>query len=167
MRPFVKTNPEPLCAMRRSPSTILFVAALSLTVWMSFDRGLSQAETIRFSAKELENQEASWSPHEVVLRRNDDSEEGFVFILDNPTNRTHVFEAPGVLEQIAAKDLDHVTRPLRATVAPMETMEVVVRFASVEGESDLLCPNGAACYRYYCPLHRGDNDAGGTILLIR
>jgi hypothetical protein len=103
----------------------------------------------------------------VVLRRNDDSQEGFVFILDNPTNRTHVFEAPGVLERIAAKDLDHITRPLRVTVAPRETMEVVVRFAPVEVESDPLCPNGAACYRYYCPLHRGDNDAGGTILLIR
>jgi hypothetical protein len=166
MRPLVETNPEPP-VHHEEITMILFVAALSLTAWAAFDQGLGQAETVRFSAKELENQEASWSPHEVVLRRNDDSQEGFVFILDNPTNRTHVFEAPGVLEQIAAKDLDHITRPLRVTVAPRETMEVVVRFAPVEVESDPLCPNGAACYRYYCPLHRGDNDAGGTILLIR
>jgi hypothetical protein len=153
--------------MRRPRSRILLVVALSLTAWVAFDQDPSHAETLRFSAKELENQEASWSPHEVVLRLNDDPQDGFVFILDNPTNRTHVFEAPGVLEHIGANGLDQITRPLRVTVAPMETMEVVVRFSAVEGESDPLCPNGAACYRYYCPLHRGDHDTGGTILLIR
>lgn len=37
----------------------------------------------------------------------------------------------------------------------------------VEGEPEALCAeSGVTCYRFYGPLHRGDNDPGGTIRVI-
>ncbi|MCS6897075.1 MAG: hypothetical protein NZM29_03800 [Nitrospira sp.] len=134
--------------------------------WTVCDHTVGWAETIRFNAYELESQEAAWTPQEVLIQRSDETEEELIFILDNPTNRTHVFEAPGLLEQIEGQNMGPLTRPLRVTIAPGETMEVVVRFAPVEGEREPSCPTGSTCYRYYCPLHRGDNDVGGLIRLI-
>jgi hypothetical protein len=163
----LKEVPSGLCTMSKASSPILYVAAaFSLIAWMTFDPCLSEAETVRFSAYELENQHASWTPQDVVIRYNN-AEEGILFVLDNPTDRTHAFEAPGVLELIVAENLDRMTRPLRVTVAPRETMEVRIRFTQVEGDQEALCEEGGVtCYRFYCPLHRGDNDPGGTIRVI-
>lgn len=163
----LKEVPSDLCTMRKASSPIHYVAAaFSLIAWMTFDLCLSEAETVRFSAYELENQQASWTPQGAVIRDNN-AEEGILFVLDNPTDRTHAFEAPGVLELIVAENLDRMTRPLRVTVAPRETMEVRIRFTQVEGDTEALCAeDGVTCYRFYCPLHRGDNDPGGTIRVI-
>lgn len=93
--------------------------------------------------------------------------QGILFVLENPTDRTHAFEAPGVLELIVAENLDRMMRSLRVTVAPRETMEVRIRFTQVENDSEALrAESGVTCYRFYCPLHRGDNDPGGTIRVI-
>lgn len=142
------------------------VAAFSVIAWMAFDLRLSEAETVHFSAQELENQRASWAPQDVVIRHHGDSEGEIRFVLDNPTDRTHVFEAPGVFEQTVADNLARTTRPLRITVAPKETTEILVRFAQTEGDPEPPCVEGATCYRFYCPLHRGDTDPGGTIRVI-
>lgn len=149
------------------PSPIVRIAAaFSLIAWMAFDVRLSEAETVRFNAKELENQQASWTPQDVEIRYNN-GEEGILFVLENPTDRTHAFEAPGVLELVVAENLDRMMKPLRVTVAPRETMEVRIRFSQVEGDPESLCAeSGVKCYRFYCPLHRGDNDPGGTIRVI-
>ncbi|MCP9440667.1 MAG: hypothetical protein NNA20_11775 [Nitrospira sp.] len=137
-----------------------------LTVWMPFNWGLGHAETIRFNACDLENQQAAWAPQEVTIRQPDKAEEELIFSLNNPTERTHAFEAPGLLEQTNAQDGSPLTKPLRVTVAPGETMEVVIRFAPLEGNTDPSCLAGAVCYRFYCPLHRGDDDPGGIIHLV-
>lgn len=141
-------------------------AACVLTAGMPFNGSIGHAETIRFSAYELESQQAAWAPQEVMIHRNDEGEEELIFILNNPTERTHAFEAPGLLEEIIDQDGSPLTRPLRVTVAPGETMEVVIRFAPVEGEREPSCQAGSTCYRFYCPLHRGDNDPGGIIHLV-
>jgi hypothetical protein len=139
------------------------VSALSLIAWIVLSPRIGATETFRFSAQELENQQANWTPQDVVIHRSHDAEAGFLFVLDNPTTRTHAFEAHGVLEQIVAGNRELITRPLRITVAPGETVEVQVRFTQVEADPETQCAEGASCYRFYCPLHRGDNDPGGTI----
>jgi len=68
-----------------------------------------------------------------------------------------------VLEQIAAETRELITSPLRITVAPGETVEVRIRFTQIERGPETPCAEGAACYRFYRPLHRGDNDPGGLI----
>lgn len=144
-------------------------AACVLVPWMLFSVSIGHTETIRFNAYDLENQQAAaWAPQEVTVHRNDDADEQVIFILNNPTERTHAFEAPGLLEQISDQDGAPLTKPLRVTVAPGETMEVVIRFAPAESDHDIetSCQTGSACYRFYCPLHRGDNDPGGIIHLV-
>ncbi len=48
--------------MNRVPSPIGRIApAFSLIAWTALDLRLSEAETVRFNVKELENQEASWT----------------------------------------------------------------------------------------------------------
>ncbi|MCP9468946.1 MAG: hypothetical protein NNA31_02985 [Nitrospira sp.] len=143
------------------------VAAGVLTTWTLFNWHVGHAEAIRFIAYDLENQQAAWAPQEVTVHRNEGGEE-LIFILNNPTERTHAFEAPGLLEQISDQDGSPLTRPLRVTVAPGETMEVMIRFAPAESDRDPepSCQAGSTCYRFYCPLHRGDNDPGGIIHLV-
>ncbi|MCP9472681.1 MAG: hypothetical protein NNA30_08130 [Nitrospira sp.] len=143
-------------------------AACVLTTWMLCSWSVGHAETIRFNAYDLENQQAAWAPQEVTIRQPDKAEEELIFILNNPTERTHAFEAPGLLEQISDQDGAPLTKPLRVTVAPGETMEVVIRFAPAESDRDTetFCQTGSSCYRFYCPLHRADNDPGGIIHLV-
>lgn len=140
-----------------------FVWALVLAGGVCLSPQTGRAETFRFLAQELENRQANWTPQEVVIHRDKDVEGGLLFILENPSARTHAFESPGLLQQIVGENQESLAQPLRITVAPGETVEVRVRFAQVEREPDIPCADGAACYRFYCPLHRGDDDPGGTI----
>lgn len=144
-------------------SLIQTLSALLLIAWTVLSPRIGEAEAFRFTAQELEHQEANWTPQDVEIHRGHDVEDGFRFVLDNPTTRTHAFEAPGVLEQLEAENREFTTRPLRITVAPGETVEVHVRFTQIERDPETPCADGAACYRFYCPLHRGDNDPGGLI----
>lgn len=101
-----------------------------------------------------------------MIRRNGETNEDLTFLLNNPTERTHAFEAPGLLEQTNARNGSPLTKPLRVTVAPGETMEIVVRFAPLDGNPEPSCRAGAVCYRFSCPFHRGDDDPGGIIHLV-
>lgn len=148
---------------RCKPTMMQILCVSALVGGVCLSPRIGQAETFRFLAQELENRQANWAPQEVVIHRDKDFEGGLLFILENPTVRTHAFEAPGLLEQTVGDNQESLTRPLQITVAPGETVEVRVRFALVEREPDTPCADGAACYRFYCPLHRGDNDPGGTI----
>lgn len=115
---------------------------------------------------ELENQQAMWTSQEVMIRRHDTADEKPIFILTNPTERTHAFEAPSLFEQSRAPNGSPLTRPLQVTMAPGETMEIVIRFLSIEGDAEPLYQTSAVCYRFYYPLRHGKNDSVGIIHLV-
>ncbi|HBH80412.1 MAG TPA: hypothetical protein DDY39_11360, partial [Nitrospira sp.] len=83
------------------------------------------AKEILFVARDLKDQQAVWLPREVVLQRSTDFTEPLIFRFDNPTARTHVFEAPGLLESIEENGV-HITRPIRITIAPEESGQILV-----------------------------------------
>ncbi|MEO5864684.1 MAG: hypothetical protein ABIQ79_06590 [Nitrospiraceae bacterium] len=148
---------------RYKPTMLPVVWALVLAGGICLNPRTGLAETLRFLAQELENSQANWTPQEVVIHRDKDVEGGLLFILEKPSGRTHAFESPGLLQQIVGENQESLPKPLRISVAPGETVEVRVRIAQVEREPDTPCADGAACYRFYCQLHRGDDDPGGTI----
>lgn len=130
------------------------VLATASTAW---------AREILFVARDLEDQQAVWLPREIILHRNADFLEPLIFRFDNPTARTHVFEAPGLLESVEENGVQ-ITRPVRVTIAPDESEQIVVDRNRMT--SDGLTDDGnTATYRFYCPLHRADDDAGGTIII--
>lgn len=121
------------------------------------------AREILFVARDLDDQQAVWLPREIVLHRNADFTEPLIFRFDNPTARTHVFEAPGLLESVEENGVQ-ITRPVRITIAPDELEQIVVDRNRMT--SDGLTDDGeTATYRFYCPLHRADDDMGGTIVV--
>ena len=148
---------------RYKPTMLPVVWALVLGGGVCLNPRTGLAETLRFLAQELENSQANWTSQEVVIHRGKDVEGGLLFILENPSARTHAFESPGLLHQIVGENQESLPKPLRISVAPGETVEVPVRIAQVEREPDMPYADGAACYRFYCQLHRGDDDPGGTI----
>lgn len=119
------------------------------------------AKEIVFVARDVEHQQAVWLPLEIVLHQSTDFSEPLILQLSNPTERTHVFEAPGLFESVDESGAQ-VTRPVRVTIAPEETEQIVIdrnRMSSdvVTAESETMT------YRFYCPLHRADDELGGTI----
>lgn len=141
--------------------TPMFVSLLVGILEPEFGHGAQ----VRFTAQELENQRANWSPQEIVFSKEKDLPGPLVFVLDNPTARTHVFEAPGLFEQTRRDTGELLVKPLRITVAPEERVVVEVTVSESEGDADS-CRAGETCYRFYCPLHRADDDQGGMIRLI-
>jgi hypothetical protein len=120
---------------------------------------------IAFVAREVEDLQAVWLPREIVIHRSTDFTEPLIFRFDNPTARTHVFEAPALFEFVDEGGI-RITRPLRITIPPEGTEQTVIdrdRMASdamsAEGET--------VTYRFYCPLHRADSDMGGRIVVGR
>jgi hypothetical protein len=118
---------------------------------------------IAFVAREVEDQQAVWLPKEIVIHRSTDFTEPLIFRFENPTNRTHVFEAPALFESVEEGGVQ-ITRPVRITIPPEGTEQTVIdkdRMASdataVEGET--------VTYRFYCPLHRADVDLGGRVIV--
>ena len=121
------------------------------------------AKEIVFVARDVEHEQAVWLPLEIVLHQSTDFTEPLILRLNNPTERTHVFEAPGLFESVDESD-GHVTRPVRVTIAPEGTEQIVIdrnRMSSdvVTAESKTMT------YHFYCPLHRADDDLGGKIIV--
>ena len=119
------------------------------------------AKEIVFVARDLEDQQAVWLPRDIIIRRSTDFTDPLIFRLDNPTARTHVFEAPGLYELIEESGAQ-IARPVRITIAPEESEQIVVDRNRVTHEA-LAGSNGTITYRFYCPLHRADADSGGSI----
>lgn len=142
------------------PMLVLLLACSG--VWLST---ISEGAPVLFLAQELEDRRAAWSPREVVIRAEQNPERGHVFALENPTPRTHVFEAPGLLEQTVDQIGEPTRLPLRVTVAPGETVKVLVIISEPEGEPDP-CGDGERCYDFFCPIHRGDLGEKGIIRVI-
>lgn len=118
---------------------------------------------ILFVARDLEDQQAVWLPREIVLQRSTDFTEPLIFRFDNPTARTHVFEAPGLLESAEENGIQ-ITRPVRVTIAPEENEQIILDRNQIT--SDIGAGEGkTVTYRFYCPLHRADDDTGGTIII--
>jgi hypothetical protein len=121
------------------------------------------AKEMAFVAREVEDQQAVWLPREIVIHRSTDFTEPLIFRFENPTERTHVFEAPALFESVEEKGVQ-ITRPVRITIPPEGIEQIVIdrdRMASdataAEGET--------VTYRFYCPLHRTDADMGGRIVV--
>ena len=121
------------------------------------------AKEILFVAHDLDDQQAVWLPKEIILQRSTEFTEPLIFRFDNPTARTHVFEAPGLLESVEENGVQ-ITRPVRVTIAPEENEQIVLDRSRIT--SDARAGEGeTVTYRFYCPLHRADDDAGGTIII--
>jgi len=121
------------------------------------------AKEMAFVARDVENQQAVWLPGEIIIHRSTDLTEPLIFRFDNPTERTHVFESPGLFESVEENGVQ-ITRPVRITIPPEGTEQSVIdrdRMASdataAEGET--------VTYRFYCPLHRADDEMGGRIVV--
>lgn len=121
------------------------------------------AKDIIFVARETEDQQAVWIPREIVIHQNTDFTEPLVFRLDNPTQRTHVFEAPALFESVEEAGV-HVTRSVRITIPPEGTEQTVIDRGLIV--RDLIAAEGeSVIYRFYCPLHRADTELGGRIVV--
>lgn len=152
--------------LRRLPDRVM-VAWLGLVIGGGLigTPAMGSAAEFYFVIRDVEDEQAVWFPREVSLHYwSEDFTEPLTFRLENPTGRTHVFEAPGLFESV--DEGGRLTaKPVRITVAPEETMRILVdrdRLANdVIGSG-----GGTTTYRFYCPLHRGDTDAGSTILVV-
>lgn len=147
------------------PSTWLGVPlGLTLAAGMLGQPTPSSAKELYFVVRDVDNEQAVWFPREVLISRQQDLTEPLSFRLENPSPRTHVFEAPGLFESFEEEGIMS-TRPLRITIASEETMLVVVdrdRLAD-----DVVSSEGAATtYRFFCPLHRNDMDTGSRIKVV-
>jgi len=121
------------------------------------------AKEIAFVARDVQDQQAVWLPSEIIIHRGTDFTEPLIFRFENPTERTHVFEAPGLFESVEEGGV-RITRPVRITIAPEGTEQSVIdRYRMA---SDAIAAEGeTVTYRFYCPLHRADADLGGRIVV--
>lgn len=123
------------------------------------------AKEIVFVARDVEDQQAVWLPREIALHRSTDFTDPLVFRFDNPTARTHVFEAPGLFESVE-EDGVQITRPVRITIAPEESEQIIVDRNRITNDARA-GREETVTYRFYCPLHRADDDMGGEIVVKR
>ena len=124
----------------------------------------SLAKELHFVVRDVDGEQAVWFPQEVFISRQQDLTEPLSFRLENPSPRTHVFEAPGLFESFEEGGITSA-RPLRITIASEETMLVVVdRDRLVD---DVVGSQGdTMIYRFFCPLHRNDTDTGSRIKVV-
>jgi hypothetical protein len=117
-----------------------------------------------FVVQDMQDGSAAWLPTEVILHKEKDLTAGVVFVLDNPTARTHVFEAPGLFEQPAETHAETTTIPLQITVAPQETVHVQINVAQLERAHVAWLEE--VRYRFFCPLHTADAELTGTVRIV-
>jgi hypothetical protein len=121
------------------------------------------AKEIAFVARDVEDQQAVWLPSEITIHRSTDFREPLIFRFENPTARTHVFEAPGLFESVEEQGVQ-IAKPVRITIAPEETEQTVIDRDRMV--SDATAAEGkTVTYRFYCPLHRADADLGGRMVV--
>ena len=123
------------------------------------------AGEFHFVIHDVEGDAAAWSPREVVIHKRTDLEGGLIFILENPTPRTHVFEAPGLFEQIVEGTEAPTVKPLRVYVAPGETVRVQVSTEQLTREPGTDASGAQTC-PFFCPLHGADDALRSTIRVV-
>lgn len=126
----------------------------------------SLAGEFHFVIHDVEGDAAAWFPRELVIHKSADLDGGLVFILENPTPRTHVFEAPGLFEQIIVEGTEVPTvKPLRVYIAPGETVQVQVSTEQLTREP-ATDASGAQTCQFFCPLHGADDALRSTIRVV-
>lgn len=126
---------------------------------------VSLAGEFHFVIHDVEGDAAAWFPREVVIHKRTDLEGGLIFILENPTPRTHVFEAPGLFEQVVEGTEAPTVKPLRVYVAPGETVRVQVSTERLELEPGTDASGAQTC-PFFCPLHGADEALRSTIRVV-
>ena len=121
------------------------------------------AAEFHFVVQDLGEKRALWVPQEVVIHRTTEMQDGVVFVLENPTDRTHAFAAYGLFEEITGAHGDITTKPLRVNVTSEDTVRVQISTAQFEqGQAG----SDEETYPFFCPLHKGDAHVGGTIHVV-
>lgn len=120
------------------------------------------AAEFHFVVQDAGEKRALWVPQEVVIHRSTEMEDGLVFVLENPTDRTHAFAAYGLFEEVMGAHGDIVTKPLRVNVTSEDTMRVQISTAQFERRRD----EASEEFPFFCPLHKGDAHLGGTIRMV-
>ncbi len=144
------------------------VLAVGLLTWIAGICPLPStglAGEFHFVIHDMEGDAAAWSPREVVIHTRTDLEGGLIFILENPTPRTHVFEAPGLFEQIVEGTEAPTVKPLRVYVAPGETVRVQVSTEQLKLEPGADASGAQTCV-FFCPLHGADEALRSTIRVV-
>ncbi len=121
------------------------------------------AAEFHFVVQDIGEKRALWVPQEVVIHRSTEMQDGLVFVLENPTDRTHAFAAYGLFEEVMGAHGDITTRPLRVNVTSEDRVRVQISTAQFErGQA----PSEEETYPFFCPLHKGDAHLGGTIHVV-
>ena len=121
------------------------------------------AAEFHFVVQDVGEKRALWVPQEVVIHRATEMEDGLVFVLENPTDRTHAFAAYGLFEEVMGVHGDVITKPLRVNVTSEDTVRVQISTAQFErGQAT----SEEETYPFFCPLHKGDAHLGGTIRVV-
>jgi hypothetical protein len=120
------------------------------------------AAEFHFVVQDRGEKRALWVPQEVAIHRSTEMEDGVVFILENPTDRTHAFAAYGLFEEITGVHGDIVTKPLRVNVTSEDTVRVQISTAQFVRRAD----DAIEEFPFFCPLHKGDAHLGGTIRVV-
>ena len=128
---------------------------------------MSLAGSFHFVIHDVDGGAAAWFPREVVIHKRTDLDGGLIFMLENPTPRTHVFEAPGLFEQVVIAEGSEAStvKPLRVYVAPGETLRVDVSTEqlTIEPEPDA---SGSQICPFFCPLHGSEEALRSTIRVV-
>jgi hypothetical protein len=147
-------------AVRIQSVIVVAVAALVAGI-TSYDA--TGAAEFHFVAESLGDGRAVWAPRDVVIHKRSELQGGLVFVLGNPTDRTHAFAAHGLFEEITGAQGEPTRKPLRVNVTPDDSVRVQVSTAQFEkGQTGL----DEETYPFFCPLHKGDAHVGGTIHVV-
>lgn len=133
-------------------ATVALVGALGL--WSP-----AGAAEFHFVVQDLGEKRALWVPQEVVIHRSTEMQDGLVFVLENPTDRTHAFAAVGLFEEVTGAGGAVTRKPLRVTVTADDTVRIQISTAQFERRTDEAIEE----FSFFCPLHKGDAHLGGTI----
>lgn len=120
------------------------------------------AAEFRFVVQDLGEKRAVWVPQEVVIHRSTEMQDGLVFVLENPTDRTHAFAAYGLFEEMAGAGGEVTRKPLRVNVTSEDTVRVQISTAQFERRTD----EASEEFPFFCPLHKSDAHLGGTISVV-
>lgn len=126
------------------------------------------AAEFHFVVKDIGEKRALWVPQEVVIHRSTEMQDGLVFVLENPTDRTHAFAAYGLFEELMGVHGDIVTKPLRVNVTSDDTVRVQISTAQFATRGRTLDAGNQQeeQFPFFCPLHKGDAHLGGTIRVV-
>ena len=120
------------------------------------------AAEFHFVVQDVGEKKAVWVPQEVVIHRSTEMQDGLVFVLENPTDRTHAFAAYGLFEEVAGAGGGVVTKPLRVNVTSDDTVRIQVSTVQFGRHTD----EAVEEFPFFCPLHKGDAHLGGTIRVV-